>query len=100
MQDRMDAGHVRCKTGWMLLRSDAGGQVICITGLMQDRKEAVQDRYRIGRMQYSSDAGHYRCRVGQMQERSHAGQVRCFTIRVQYRSDTVQDGCRTGLLQV
>ena len=77
MQDRMDAGHVRCKTGWMQLRSDAGGQVICITGLMQDRKEAVQDRYRIGRMQY--------------QYRTYAVHDRCSTGHMQCMTDAVQD---------
>ena len=78
MQDRMDAGHVRCKTGWMLLRSDAGGQVICITGLMQERKEAVQDRYRTGQMQYRTYAVHDGCSTGNMQcmtDAVHAGHV-------------------------
>ena len=56
MQYRSDAGkdravHVRCRKGQMLLMSDPGGQVRCITGLMQDRMEE----------------GHFRCRTGLMQ---------------------------------
>ena len=61
MQDRTDAGQIRCRTGQMQDRSDSG-QVRCRTGQMQDRSYAaagwkqdrsdeVQIRYRTRRIQ-------------------------------------------------
>ena len=70
MQYSKNAGQVRCRTGHsricqmqertyaVTVRSDAGGQVRCITKMMQDRTEAVQDRCRKGRMQYRTYAVH------------------------------------------
>ena len=108
MQDRSDAGRVRCRTGQMQDRlhaiQDVCSKVIMLAEQMQDWMDAGQERKRqmqdsTVQIQDRSTAVQDRCRIGKMQNMMYAGQDICSTVQMQDGSNAVQNICRTRQMQ-
>ena len=81
MQDRTEAGQVRCSSGAGYV-SWRKGHMLCFAGQILYRTDAGHGGCWTGRKQDILDAGQDKCSAGCMQGRTDAGQVICRTWQI------------------